>query len=172
MLYETTMSTPVGVLTLVASELGLRAVLWQTEKPNRVRLDDRDSGEIDPNGVLDATRQQLSEYFAGTRTEFDLALDPHGTDFQQAAWMALRSIAFAETVSYGEQARRMGDSRKARAVGAANGRNPLSIVVPCHRVVGTDGSLTGFAGGIDAKSWLLNHERSVAASQGTAVRSN
>ena len=172
MLYETTMSTPVGVLTLVASDVGLRAVLWQTEKPNRVRLDDRDSGEIDPSGVLDAAREQLSEYFAGTRTEFDLALDPQGTEFQLAAWMALRSIAFAETVSYGEQARRMGDSRKARAVGAANGRNPLSIVVPCHRVVGSDGSLTGFAGGIDAKSWLLNHERSVAAAQGTAVRSN
>lgn len=172
MLYETTMSTPVGVLTLVASEVGLRAVLWQTEKPNRVRLDNRDGGEIDPNGVLDAAREQLSEYFAGTRTEFDLALDSQGTDFQQAAWMALRSIAFAETVSYGEQARRMGDSRKARAVGAANGRNPLSIVVPCHRVVGADGSLTGFAAGIDAKSWLLNHERSVAAAQRTAVRSN
>jgi len=172
MLYETEMSTPVGVLTLVASDVGLRAVLWQTEKPNRVRLDDRVGGEIDPNGVLNATRQQLSEYFAGTRTEFDLALDPQGTEFQQAAWMALRSIAFAETVSYGEQARRMGDSRKARAVGAANGRNPLSIVVPCHRVVGSDGSLTGFAAGIDAKSWLLNHERSIAAAQGTAVRSN
>ncbi|CAB4811280.1 MAG: methylated-DNA--[protein]-cysteine S-methyltransferase [Actinobacteria bacterium] len=172
MLYETTMSTPVGVLTLVASEVGLRAVLWQTEKPNRVRLDNRDGGEIDPNGVLDAAREQLSEYFAGTRTEFDLALDPQGTDFQQATWMVLRSIAFAETVSYGEQARRMGDSRKARAVGAANGRNPLSIVVPCHRVVGADGSLTGFAAGIDAKSWLLNHERSVAAAQRTAVRSN
>ncbi len=172
MLYETTMSTPVGVLTLVASDVGLRAVLWPTEKPNRVRLDDCDGGGSDPNGVLDQTRQQLSEYFAGTRTEFDLALDPQGTEFQQAAWMALRSIAFAESVSYGEQARRMGDGRKARAVGAANGRNPLSIVVPCHRVVGADGSLTGFAAGIDAKKWLLSHERLVADAQGSAAHSN
>ena len=99
-------------------------------------------------------------------------LDPQGTEFQQAAWMALRSIAFAESVSYGEQARRMGDGRKARAVGAANGRNPLSIVVPCHRVVGADGSLTGFAAGIDAKKWLLSHERLVADAQGSAAHSN
>ncbi|MEI7619014.1 MAG: methylated-DNA--[protein]-cysteine S-methyltransferase [Actinomycetota bacterium] len=172
MLYETTMSTPVGVLTLVASDAGLRAVLWHTEKPNRVPLPDRAGGEVDPNGVLAMTRAQLDEYFAGTRTEFDLALDPQGTDFQQAAWMALRSIPFAETVSYGEQARRMGDSRKARAVGAANGRNPLSIVVPCHRVVGADGSLTGFAAGIDTKSWLLSHERLVAAATASVSRSN
>ena len=99
--------------------------------------------------VLVATVAQLGEYFAGERQEFDLPLDPVGTDFQQSAWSALRTIPYGTTVSYGEQAARMGDRRKARAVGAANGRNPISIVVPCHRVVGSNGALTGFAGGID-----------------------
>jgi methylated-DNA-[protein]-cysteine S-methyltransferase len=95
------------------------------------------------------------------RTEFDLPLDAQGTPFQRSAWTALCTIPFGETVSYGEQARRLGDARKARAVGAANGRNPISIVVPCHRVVGSNGSLTGFAAGLDAKAWLLDHERRV-----------
>ncbi len=162
-LYETTTDSPVGTLTLVASDAGLRAVLWQIEREHRVRLGAVEGGPVDPNGVLEAATTQLGEYFAGTRTEFDVALDPVGTEFQQSAWTALRTIAFAETVSYGEQARRMGDARKARAVGAANGRNPISIIVPCHRVVGSDGSLTGFAGGLDTKAWLLDHERLVRA---------
>ena len=160
-LYETTMESPVGTLTLVASNTGLRAVLWQIEHANRVRIGVAEGGSVDPNGVLEAAVTQLGEYFAGTRTDFDLPLDPVGTEFQQSAWSALRTISFAETVSYGEQARRMGDERKARAVGAANGRNPISIIVPCHRVVGADGSLTGFAGGLDTKAWLLDHERLV-----------
>ena len=158
-LYETTLESPVGTLTLVASGAGLRAVLWQIEHENRVRLGAVTGGSRDPNGVLVAAMKQLEEYFAGTRTDFDLPLDPVGTEFQQSAWTALRTIGFAETVSYGEQARRMGDARKARAVGTANGRNPISIIVPCHRVVGADGSLTGFAGGLDTKAWLLDHER-------------
>ena len=102
---------------------------------------------------------QLAEYFDGDRTEFDVSLDAVGTDFQQAAWDALRTIPYGTTVSYGEQAQRMGDRRKARAVGAANGRNPISIVVPCHRVIGANGALTGFAGGTDTKAWLLAHEQ-------------
>lgn len=158
MLYETTMASPVGTLTLVASDAGLRAVLWHIEVANRVRIGPVVGGPVDPAGSLARAVDQFGEYFAGTRTRFDLALDPVGTDFQQAAWVALRSIEFGETISYGEQARRMGDARKARAVGAANGRNPLSIVVPCHRVVGANGSLTGFAGGLDTKAWLLDHE--------------
>ncbi|CAB4889755.1 unannotated protein [freshwater metagenome] len=161
MLYETTMQSPVGELTLIASDTGLRAVLWQIEKANRIRVGAAESGGADPRGILADAVSQLGEYFAGTRTSFDLPLDPVGTGFQQSAWLALRTIAFGETVSYGEQARRMGDARKARAVGAANGRNPLSIIVPCHRVVGADGSLTGFAGGLDTKAWLLEHERSI-----------
>lgn len=162
-LYETTMASPVGTLTLIASDSGLRAVLWQIEEANRARIGVVEGGADDPTGVLDAAKQQLGEYFAGTRCDFDVPLDPVGTEFQQSAWAALRTISFAETVSYGEQARRMGDARKARAVGAANGRNPISIIVPCHRVVGADGSLTGFAGGLDTKAWLLDHERRVQA---------
>ncbi len=90
-----------------------------------------------------------------------MPLDPIGTDFQQIAWAALRTIPYGETISYGEQAARLGDRRKARAVGAANGRNPISIIVPCHRVVGSTGALTGFAGGLHTKAWLLDHERDV-----------
>lgn len=164
MLYETTMESPVGALTLIASDVGLRAVLWQIEKANRVRIGTVEGGEVDPAGVLAKAVQQLDEYFDGTRTFFDLDLDAVGSDFQKSAWTALRSIGFGETVSYGEQARRMGDARKARAVGAANGRNPISIIVPCHRVVGADGSLTGFAAGVETKAWLLDHERSVSTS--------
>ena len=104
---------------------------------------------------------ELGEYFAGDRQTFDVPLAPRGTEFQLAAWLALRTIPYGETVSYGEQARRLGDARKARAVGAANGRNPLPIIVPCHRVVGANGHLTGFGGGIECKAWLLDHERDV-----------
>ncbi len=109
--------------------------------------------------MIAVTADQLAEYFDGERTDFDVPLDPVGTEFQRAAWSALRTIPYGTTVSYGEQAERMGDRRKARAVGAANGRNPISIVVPCHRVVGANGALTGFAGGTDTKAWLLDHER-------------
>jgi methylated-DNA-[protein]-cysteine S-methyltransferase len=121
-----------------------------------------EGGASDPNGVLARAELQLNEYFAGTRTSFEIALDAIGTEFQQLAWTALRTIEFGATVSYGEQARRMGDARKARAVGAANGRNPISVIVPCHRVVGADGSLTGFAAGLDTKAWLLDHERRIS----------
>jgi len=156
-LVSTVMDTPVGPLTIVVSAHGVRAILWPDEDPGRVRPA---TGSTDPDHpVVVATVAQLTEYFDGVREEFDLPLDPVGTDFQQAAWSALRTIPYGTTVSYGEQAARMGDRRKARAVGAANGRNPISIVVPCHRVVGANGSLTGFAGGIDTKAWLLDHER-------------
>jgi methylated-DNA-[protein]-cysteine S-methyltransferase len=159
-LASTTMSSPVGKLTIIASDTGIRAVLWPTDNPKRVPL-----GDVEPrenHSVLASAVTQLGEYFDGHRQDFDLPLDPTGTEFQQSAWTALRSIPFGTTVSYGEQAEQMGDKRKARAVGAANGRNPISIVVPCHRVVGSNGSLTGFAGGIDTKDWLLTHERRVA----------
>lgn len=158
-LVMTTMATPVGELTLVAGERGLRAVLWPEEREGRVPLGDATGGGPDAEAVLVAARVQLSEYFAGERREFDLTLDPAGTPFQQQAWRVLRTIPFGQTITYGEQARRLGDIRKSRAVGAANGRNPISIVVPCHRVVGSTGSLTGFAGGLDAKAWLLRHEQ-------------
>jgi len=112
---------------------------------------------------LDQAQAQLAEYFAGTRRDFDLDLDPAGTAFQLRAWKALRTIPYGRTITYGEQAAQLGGPGAARAVGAANGRNPLSIVVPCHRVVAATGALTGFAGGLDIKAWLLDHERAVLA---------
>ena len=161
-LCATTLDSPVGTLTIVASARGVRAVLWQHEGDRPIpAAPDGGDADNDAARVLAAAVQQLTQYFAGERTAFELPLDPIGTEFQQSAWLALRTIPFGETVSYGEQARRMGDARKARAVGGANGRNPISIIVPCHRVVGSNGSLTGFGGGIENKAWLLDHERRV-----------
>ena len=154
-LSHTTLDTPIGRVTLVASSRGLREVWF----PN---ADVRPDGRDDPSHpVLAAAARQLGEYFAGTRRTFDLPLDPQGTPFQISAWRGLTTIPYGETVSYGEQAARIGLPGKARAIGAANGRNPLPIVVPCHRVVGSDGSLVGFGGGLETKAWLLHHERQV-----------
>lgn len=160
-LSSTTVASPVGTLTLVASDGGLRAVLWPADS----RMGPGDAVDDSSHPILAAAVEELGEYFAGGRTEFDVPLDPVGTDFQLAAWRALQTIPYARTVSYSEQAERMGDRRKARAVGAANGRNPISIIVPCHRVVGANGALTGFAGGVDAKAWLLEHEQRHAGPQ-------
>jgi methylated-DNA-[protein]-cysteine S-methyltransferase len=159
MYHTTTIDSPVGELRIIASERGLRAILWGAEDVARIAaIDDGDLVE-ERTPLLDEAVRQLQEYFAGTRRDFDLPLDPAGTPFQQSAWNVLRTIPYGKTMSYGEQARRLGDPNKARAVGAANGKNPLSIVVPCHRVIGSSGELTGFAAGIDVKSWLLDHER-------------
>ncbi|MGZ4678387.1 MAG: methylated-DNA--[protein]-cysteine S-methyltransferase [Acidimicrobiia bacterium] len=114
---------------------------------------------IRDDAALDGVRTQLDEYFAGTRTEFDLPLRLHGTPFQVEVWEQLRRIPYGETISYGELARRVDRPEAARAVGAANGQNPVAIVVPCHRVIGADGSLTGFGGGLDWKRWLLQREQ-------------
>jgi methylated-DNA-[protein]-cysteine S-methyltransferase len=119
--------------------------------------------------VLEEACCQLDDYFAGRRTSFDLPLDLQGTPFQQDAWRALAEIPFGETRTYAQQAGRLGRPSASRAVGAANGRNPLSIVLPCHRVVGSDGSLTGFAGGLETKRWLLEHERAVVRERQDAV---
>ena len=157
---RTTMASPVGQLTLYAGERGLRAVLWPGEA-DAFGLDVSEmiaSSSDAASGVLRAAVGQLNEYFAGTRRQFDVALDPQGSEFQQAAWKVLSGIAYGTTITYAEQARRMGDVNKSRAVGGANGRNPISIIVPCHRVVGADGTLTGYAGGVEAKRWLLQHE--------------
>ena len=162
-LESTTMNTPVGTLTLIASGIGLRAVLWPKERPGRVNIEHIPRLEGNENRILDEAIAQLTAYFDGGLTTFNLPLDPVGTPFQLQAWEILRTIAYGETITYGEQARCLGDPNKARAVGAANGRNPLSIVVPCHRVIGNNGALTGFGGGLNSKSWLLNHEGSVPA---------
>jgi methylated-DNA-[protein]-cysteine S-methyltransferase len=160
-LHAMMIESPVGDLRLVASDAGIRAVLWPSDDSSRVPLPTNvEVGDSHP--VLVHAARELAEYFTGERQHFDVPLDPDGTVFQQQAWMALRSIPYGETVSYGQQAERMGDKNKARAVGAANGRNPISIIVPCHRVVGSNGSLTGFAGGIETKQWLLAHEQKVA----------
>jgi methylated-DNA-[protein]-cysteine S-methyltransferase len=155
----TTMDTPVGTLTLAATARGLRAVLWPGELDGRVRLGAVGDGGPEADEVLDTAVAQLRDYFAGTRHEFEVPLDPVGTEFQQQAWQVLRTIPYGRTMTYGEQAARLGNANKSRAVGAANGRNPISIIVPCHRVVGSTGKLTGFAGGLDTKAWLLQHER-------------
>jgi len=158
-LMQKTIASPVGELTLVASDAGLRAVMWPSDV-ERIRFESTPAdGEHE---VLDLAVRQLEEYFAGRRTEFDLPLDPVGTEFQLDVWRSLAEIPFGETRSYGQQADSIGRPTAVRAVGAANGRNPLSIVLPCHRVVGSDGKLTGFAAGLDTKSWLLDHERSVS----------
>lgn len=147
------MSSPVGRLTLVATDNGLAAILWENDPPGRVRLNV--APETKDHPVLVETERQLEEYFAGRRTEFALTLDPSGTAFQRRVWDALLTIPFGETRSYTQIARQIGHPTAMRAVGAANGRNPLSIVVPCHRVVGSTGALTGFAGGLDVKAYLL-----------------
>jgi methylated-DNA-[protein]-cysteine S-methyltransferase len=159
MFHTVTMDSPVGELRLIAGDRGLRAILWGAEDADRIASIDRADLVEGSTPILDQAVAQLEEYFAGTRREFDLPLDPLGTPFQQSAWMVLRTIPYGQTMSYGQQARTLGDPNKARAVGAANGKNPLSIVVPCHRVVGSNGHLTGFAGGLEIKSWLLDHER-------------
>ncbi|MDR2857128.1 MAG: methylated-DNA--[protein]-cysteine S-methyltransferase [Novosphingobium sp.] len=145
--------SPVGALTLVASDKGLVAVLWENDAPDRVRLGALTESEGHP--VLAETGRQLGEYFAGKRRAFDLPLDFHGTAFQKRVWQQLLTIPFGETRSYGEIARALGQPGASRAVGAANGRNPISIVAPCHRVIGSSGALTGFAGGLEAKQRLL-----------------
>jgi methylated-DNA-[protein]-cysteine S-methyltransferase len=171
-LYRTTMPSPVGDLTLVADDTALRTISWQTDgddadrrvAPNRIDRSINRSIDVaaEEHPVLALATRQLQEYFDGSRTEFDIPLAPEGTAFQRQAWSVLRSIPFGATMSYGEQAAALGDRKRARAVGAANGRNPIPIVVPCHRVVGSNGHLTGFGGGIDAKAWLLDHERLVS----------
>ena len=156
MLLTRTLESPVGTLTLAASAEGLRAILWPNEREGRVELGWTE--EADDAPVLNECAKQITEYFAGERKEFDLPLDPEGTAFQVKAWLALGEIPYGETATYTEQAARVGSPRAVRAIGAANGRNPLSIVVPCHRVIGASGSLTGFGGGIETKRLLLDLE--------------
>ncbi|MGB9098278.1 methylated-DNA--[protein]-cysteine S-methyltransferase [Erwinia sp.] len=150
------MPSPVGDLTLIASDLGLAAILWQDDNPGRVRLPDMQEDPAHP--VLVETERQLNEYFVGKRTAFTLTLDFVGTEFQKKVWHALVAIPFGETRSYADIAREIGNPKAVRAVGAANGKNPISIVAPCHRVIGSNGKLTGFAGGLEVKAFLLKIE--------------
>ena len=145
--------SPVGVLKLVASDAGLAAILWENDDPARVWLGEPIGRDDHP--VLLETERQLREYFDGRRKAFDLPLDFNGTQFQRKVWAALLTIPYGETRSYGQIAEQIGRPDAVRAVGAANGKNPISIVAPCHRVIGSTGKLTGFAGGLETKAFLL-----------------
>jgi methylated-DNA-[protein]-cysteine S-methyltransferase len=166
----TTIESPVGELTLTATDEGLTGVYFDRGShppPEReVRSWVKDDGSHGrASAVLASARAQLASYFSGERTDFDLPLAPRGTDFQRRVWMELRAIEFGETTSYGDIARKIGSPKAVRAVGAANGRNPIPIIVPCHRVIGSNGSLTGFGGGIERKHWLLAHEGAIGQGQ-------
>lgn len=152
--YYSILPSPVGDLTLTSDGKALTAVYFDAPKYGPTSTD----GWIRDDALLANARRQLDEYFRGDRTTFDLALAPSGTDFQRSVWRALTDIPFAATTSYGAIAGQIGKPSASRAVGAANGRNPISIIVPCHRVVGSGGDLTGYGGGLDRKRWLLDHE--------------
>lgn len=161
-----TCEAPFGVVTVIGSNLGIRFVMFSNDahpKPvEQTHISDTDIHD----SVNDAVTQ-LEEYFAGLRCDFSLPLDLHGTEFQVAAWRALADIPYGHTASYGQQAASIGRPKAVRAIGGANGRNPVAIVLPCHRIVGADGSLTGFGGGIAVKKWLLDHEQSMLHSATT-----
>lgn len=146
--YQPPENDTLGLLRLTATDSGLTGIAF---------VDSRDA-PARPNAVTERARQQLAEYFAGERRDFDLPLAPQGTDFQRRVWEALTTIPYGQTRNYGEIAGQLNCRGGQRAVGAANGRNPLAIVLPCHRVIGSDGRLTGYAGGIHRKQWLLAHE--------------
>ncbi len=155
-----TCEAPFGVVSVIGSDLGIRYVLFSNDahpKPlERLHISDTDIHDSVDNAIT-----QLDEYFAGSRHDFELPLDLQGTEFQVAAWNALADIPYGRTASYGQQAASIGRPKAVRAIGGANGRNPVAIVLPCHRIVGADGSLTGFGGGIEVKKWLLDHEQSI-----------
>jgi methylated-DNA-[protein]-cysteine S-methyltransferase len=152
-----TVQSPVGELKLITNERGLSGILWEDDKIWRIpHL--KCAAEDNQNSILLDTQRQLSEYFARSRRKFDLTLDFEGTDFEKKVWDALLTIPFGETRTYGEIADQIGHPGAARAVGVANSRNPIAIVAPCHRVIGANGKLTGFAGGLKAKDYLLNLE--------------
>jgi methylated-DNA-[protein]-cysteine S-methyltransferase len=150
------MDSPVGEIRLVAGDRGLLAILWENDDPLRVRIGPMTANNTHP--VLLETRIQLEEYFAGRRKSFSVKLDFTGTEFQKSVWNALLTIPYGETRSYAQIATQIGRPKAVRAVGAANGKNPISIIAPCHRVIGSNGKLTGFAGGLEAKTRLLEIE--------------
>lgn len=154
------MNSPIGKLTIITSPEGLHAILWENDRNDltyeKIICSLKKS---DHETTLLETKQQLDEYFQGCRKIFHLPLVINGTDFQMKAWQQLLKIPYATTLSYAEQAEKIGDKKKARAVGMANGLNPISIVIPCHRVIGSNGQLVGFGGGLDKKAYLLNLEQ-------------
>lgn len=168
-LYMREIPSPTGSLSVFATDQAIVATLWLDG--DRARAP---SASLDPSPAakqwLDRAESQLAEYFAGERRTFDLPLDPQGTDFQKRAWAALARIPYGETRSYGELAREIGCPKGPRAVGSANGRNPICVIIPCHRAIGADGSLTGFSAGIERKKALLALEGSIADSKPASGR--
>ena len=154
--YFKTMPSPVGELKLIASDKGLAAVLWEDHNPKRVPLAPLVADQNHP--VLLEAERQLVAYFKGSLERFSIKLDFKGTEFQKQVWAALLTIPFGETRSYSQIAQQIGNPKAVRAVGAANGKNPVSIIAPCHRVIGANGTLTGFAGGLNIKKLLLDLE--------------
>lgn len=159
------MESPVGKIWIFASTDGIHALGWDKKLEQKKIQKDLSHWKHSPHNLLiKKCKKQLKEYFAGKRTTFDLPLALVGTNFQQEAWEALQKIPFAQTISYQEQAFRLGDKKKCRAVGMANSKNPVAIVVPCHRVIGKSGKLTGYAGGMDKKKFLLELEKKYSPS--------
>jgi methylated-DNA-[protein]-cysteine S-methyltransferase len=152
-------TSPIGPLRLTGNGAAITGLYMSVYRHGPVEFAAREQ-QADP--LLEEASGQLRAYFTGERREFDLPLAPDGSDFQHRVWKALRQIPYAETISYLELARRLGDPRAVRAVGSANGRNPISIIIPCHRVIGADGSLVGYGGGLERKRWLLRHESAYA----------
>ena len=152
--------SPVGLLTLFVSSKGVHHILWEDEihslSTQQILSQFKSARKHD---LLSQTKKQLKEYFNGQRKQFQVPVCLHGTPFQIRAWQTLRKIPYAKTISYGEQALKLGDKNKARAVGLANGANPISIIIPCHRVIGSNGKLTGFGGGLNNKACLLELEQ-------------
>ena len=160
LIYTVHYVSPLGILQLLEEEGKLVAVRFMNDSPIK-------ETETTSSAVLLETMLQLDEYFAGRRKEFNLPLNPAGTGFQQKVWQQLLQIPFAETITYLHMAKRLGNVKSIRAAASANGKNPLAIIIPCHRVVGANGQLTGYAGGLHRKQWLLEHEAKAAGKQST-----
>lgn len=156
--YYTVMKSPVGGITLIADDENLCAIYWPNQKVDNKKFPDLE--KKDDSNILISAIKQLNDYFKGKRTEFDLPLRPVGTAFQERVWQALTTIGYGDTVSYGDIANDIKNPKAVRAVGAAIGKNPISIIIPCHRVIGANGKLTGFAGGLSIKEFLLDLESS------------
>jgi methylated-DNA-[protein]-cysteine S-methyltransferase len=157
--YYTTIDSPIGALLLCSDGDALTGLFMEPHS-------DQAGGAVPDEKPFRAVIEQLRAYFAGESTTFDVPLTPHGTEFQRKVWAELLTIPYGHTVSYGEIATTLGNPLSSRAVGLANGRNPISVIVPCHRVIGADGSLTGYGGGLPRKRWLLDHERATLARSG------
>jgi len=151
-MYVEYFQSPAGVLRIEADDTSVLSVSFEDSPSDTVRL----------NNILIETVSQLAEYFQGSRKEFTVPVNPAGTEFQQRVWKQLQTVPFGKTRTYQSQAKEMGDVKAIRAVAAANGQNPIAIIIPCHRIIGSDGSLTGYAGGVQKKEWLLQHEGAIA----------